>query len=378
MRLIYSLFALLILSAMPIASQAQMIEIPQKVNTPRPYSPMCQTTQTIGLTQITVHYSRPRVTDERYGRKLDRSGNIWGNLVPYSTPENPNVWRAGANENTIIAFSDDVKIEGHDIAKGMYGLHMLIYEGDSATIIFSKSHTSWGSFSYRQSEDVLRVNVKMKEAHYAESLTYDFINISTKTAEVALHWERKRIPFEVEVDVDSVVMENFRQELRSSAGFDWRGWYGAANYAFQNGIYTEEALDWASQSVRMEKRFENMQLLGQLQEAMGMEKEAKNTIEEALSDARGIELYSYASDLNAQGKKERAEEITKLNYKKHPKDWVANLGMAEMNEGKKELLEALKFYQKSLADAPKPNQSQILVHIGRVQKKIKKEKEKKK
>ena len=100
--------------------------------------------QRIALTDITVNYHRPLVK----GRK------IWGGLVPYGK-----VWRAGANENTTIEFSDPVSVEGKSLDKGTYGLHM-IPNPDSWTVIFSKTNTGWGSYSYDQKDDALRVTVK--------------------------------------------------------------------------------------------------------------------------------------------------------------------------------------------------------------------------
>src|SRR5258708_2265933 len=99
--------------------------------------------QRIGLTDITVAYHRALVG----GRK------VWDGLVPYGQ-----VWRAGANENTTIEFSEPVSIEGHSLARGTYGLHM-IPTADAWTIIFSKASTAWGAFSYDQNEDALRVSV---------------------------------------------------------------------------------------------------------------------------------------------------------------------------------------------------------------------------
>jgi len=80
---------------------------------------------------------------------------IWGTLVPYGQ-----VWRARANENTTIAFSDPVMIEGKPLEKGTYGLHMIPTE-NNWSIIFSKNATSWGAFTYDQKEDALRVTVNM-------------------------------------------------------------------------------------------------------------------------------------------------------------------------------------------------------------------------
>src|SRR2546430_14737812 len=106
---------------------------------PRP-SQHAVLTQRIGITDITVNYHRPAVN----GRK------IWGGLVPYGE-----VWRAGANENTTVSFTSDVKVGGAALAAGTYGLHM-IPSAQDWTIIFSKMSVAWGSFTYDQTEDALR------------------------------------------------------------------------------------------------------------------------------------------------------------------------------------------------------------------------------
>ena len=103
-----------------------------------------------------------------------------------------------------------------------------------------------------------------------------------------------------------------------------------------------------------------------------MEKEAKKTINEALSNARSIDLFSYASDLEAQGLTERSNEITKLNYKRHSKDWVANMGMALLKEKEGKPIDAIKMLQTALGDAPKPNKLMIASHVKRIQKSIQK------
>ena len=112
---------------------------PTELNIPR-VSQRGTVSQRIGLTDITITYHRPAVG----GRE------IWGKTVPYGK-----VWRAGANENTTITFSDDVSVEGKPLAAGTYGLHA-IPDKDQWTVIFSKNSTSWGSFSYDEKEDALR------------------------------------------------------------------------------------------------------------------------------------------------------------------------------------------------------------------------------
>src|SRR5262249_44033523 len=114
-----------------------------ELNLPR-ISQHGETSQTIGISTVTIKYSRP----------LANGREVWGKIVPYGK-----VWRSGANENTTITFSDDATIEGKALPAGTYGLHM-IPDKDQWTIIFSKNSTSWGSFSYDQKEDALRVTVK--------------------------------------------------------------------------------------------------------------------------------------------------------------------------------------------------------------------------
>ncbi len=189
--------------------------------------------QVIGLSKVKVVYSRPAVKDRV----------VWGNLVPYNAP-----WRAGANENTTITFSDNVKIEGKELAAGTYGLHMIPTEKDWE-IAFSTNSTAWGSFSYDPAQDALRVKVTPKKSdHFYELLTYTFDEVDAESAVCALQWADKKIPFKVEVDVHSVVLASLRNELQTQAGFTWIGWNEAANYCLRNDINHKEALGWATRS----------------------------------------------------------------------------------------------------------------------------------
>src|SRR5215471_15197809 len=157
--------------------------------------------QRIALTDITVNYHRPLVN----GRK------IWGGLVPYGK-----VWRTGANENTTIEFSDAVSVEGKPLAKGIYGLHM-IPNPDSWTVIFSKTNTAWGSYSYKQDEDALRVNVKAKPlAEQKEALEFDFENLKPTSTAVTMKWEKLGVPFTVSVNDADQTLQNIRAQLKGA------------------------------------------------------------------------------------------------------------------------------------------------------------------
>ena len=152
--------------------------------------------QTIGVdTKITIEYSRPGVK----GRK------IWGDLVPYGMAEGnkyskdkPFPWRAGANENTTIEFSKDVMVEGHKLAAGKYGIHMIPSEKDWV-IIFSNDNAAWGSFSYDETHDALRITVTPFEAPFEEWLSYGFDNLDGTKATAFLYWEKLKVPFNISV-----------------------------------------------------------------------------------------------------------------------------------------------------------------------------------
>lgn len=214
----------------------------QLTTTPR-VSQKAAAMQTIGMTNVKVIYHRPAAK----GRE------IWGKLVPNGT-----VWRAGANENTVIKFSTDVTIEGEKLSAGIYGLH-IIPDETSCTVIFSNNSTSWGSFSYNQTEDALRVEAKlMPAAHNYEFLTFDFDNIERTSANCNLIWGDKKVVFEIATDVDGVVITNLRNELRDRAGWTWQGWNEAAAYCLQNEVNLTEGLQWATRSVFMNPNPVNM------------------------------------------------------------------------------------------------------------------------
>ena len=155
-------------------------------------SPRVFKTQTIGLTDVTISYSRPGVK----GRK------IWGGLVPYNK-----VWRAGANEATKLTFSTDVWIEGKKFPAGSYSFFIIPYEKKDWTIIFNKVADQWGAFEYNEAEDFARFSVKPQATNFQEWLTYNFTNMKVNekgknSAVLSLAWEKVRVPFTIEVNVN--------------------------------------------------------------------------------------------------------------------------------------------------------------------------------
>src|SRR5205814_4142571 len=248
--------------------------------------------QRIALTDITVNYHRPLVN----GRK------IWGGLVPYGK-----VWRAGANENTTIEFSDPVFVEGKPSAKGSYGLHMIPNQ-DSWTVIFSKTNTGWGSYSYEQKEDALRVNVKPRPlAETKEALEFEFESLKPTSTAATLKWEKLGVPFTVSVNDADQTLQNIRAQLKGRGQFTWQALDEGAQFCLTRKTNLDEALRWADASIQNEERFDNLSTKADILKALNRPDEAKAAWNRALEIATAVQLYSYGRRL--QGEKRDAEAM---------------------------------------------------------------------
>src|SRR6267142_349355 len=292
--------------------------------------------QRIGLTDITITYHRPVAG----GRE------IWGKTVPYGK-----VWRAGANENTTITFSDDVSVEGKPLAAGTYGLHT-IPDKDQWTIIFSKNSTSWGSFSYDEKEDALRVNVKPQTEQSFEPVTYTFDDIKPDSAAATLRWEKIAVPFRISVDVKDVVLRSIKNELRSVGGFTWAGYDEAAQWCLDNNYHLEEALKWEDTSIQNEDRFENWETKSRILEAMGRKDDAAKTLATAINKASAIQLYSYARGLQRQGNAKRAFELYPQVPKKDASHWISHLALSRVASNSGDFPTATKEMTQAISAAP--------------------------
>lgn len=342
----------------------------QSVTTPRPISPAAELKQTIGLSQVTVKYSRPRLTLNG----VDRTDKIWGTQVPFGLTNlgfgtaTKAPWRAGANENTVITFSDDVKIEGKTLPAGKYGFHIIVYEGNKATLIFSKNNTSWGSFYYDENEDALRVDITTKEIPKTEVLTYEFTEMGANFGVLALSWEKKQFPFKLEFDVQKIVLQNFRNELRSTASFTWQGFNDAATYCLQNQINYEEAVKWSDSSIRLSRNFNNLTTKAQLLIAMGQKNEGEKIFDDAVAVATQNEINNLGYQLLGQKNYPLAIKYLTINTQKYPTDANSfdSLGEAYKLAGDKE--NAVKNLKKSLTLNPPPavkaNSEKLLKELG--------------
>jgi Protein of unknown function (DUF2911)/Tetratricopeptide repeat len=311
-------------------------------------------TQRIGITDITVNYHRPLVN----------SRQIWGKVVPYGE-----VWRAGANENTTVTFTDPVTIEGQPLDKGTYGLHMIPGE-NQWTVIFSKMSTAWGSFSYKQDEDALRVTVKPQAADFHEALTYDFDDVKPDSTVVTLRWEKVGVPFKVAVKVDDIVEASLPRQLRGLNQYYWESWDDLANYYLTNKIHLDEALKDEDKSIQAEERFDNLLNKSLILEAMGRKDDAATSRSKALEKASAQQLYFYGRQLQGEKKQDEAFALYRSNAKKFPDYWTSHVGLARVYSGQGDFDKAVKEIQAALAGVPDDaNKSNLEKYVKRLQSK---------
>jgi hypothetical protein len=319
-------------------------------------------TQGIGPVRINITYNSP---DVHGPQGEDRRGKIWGTLVPYGLADlgfgtcgKECPWRGGANENTVFTVSHDVTVEGQPLPAGSYGLHF-IPEANEWTVIFSKNHTSWGSYFYDAKEDALRVKVKPSKSEYHEWLTYEFTDRKADRATVALKWEELQVPFTVAVpNVTDLYFDQVRRELRSSPGFTWQNWNAAAQFALQTEKNLDEGLRWAERAVNPQvggqETFGTLSTLAALQSANGKADDARKTMERAIAlpSVSAGEVHQFGRQLQTQGKNEDAMKIFEANAKRFPNQWPVNVGLARGHMGLGRKAEALAAARAAMSQAP--------------------------
>ena len=354
-RKLASILALLAVTASAAATQP--VTLPPSGNNQR-----ASVTQHIGLVTVTIEYSSPRVVSPA---GENRRGKIWGGLVPYGIYDlgfngRRGPWRAGANENTVFTVSHPVKVQGQPLPAGRYGLHMIADEREF-TVIFSKNSSSWGSFTYDEAEDALRVRSVPEKAPYREWLSYEFVERKPDRATVTLEWEELRIPFTVEVEnAPALYVENLRKELRGAAGFTWQAWIAAAQYCLQENRNLEEALRWADTSISEpfvgQENFTTLSTKAQILEKLSRNKEAADVMAKALDlpGAQPVEIHMYGRRLLTAGRKADALAVFQKNQKRFGDAWPVHVGLARIYSAMGDYKTALKHAEIALGQAPDP------------------------
>ncbi|HWO20507.1 MAG TPA: DUF2911 domain-containing protein [Kofleriaceae bacterium] len=336
-----------VLAAAATTAHAQRLTMPEE-------SPAARVEQTVGLTQIAVTYHRPAVN----GRA------VWGQLVPYGE-----VWRSGANENTLVSFSSDVKIGGKPLRAGTYGLHT-IPTAKEWTVIFSTVTTAWGSFSYDQKEDALRVTVTPRPLPgFEERLAFRFDEPSTTKVTLTLAWEKLAVPIAIEVDTPKVVMASMRAELRGSAGFNPDSFVQAASYWVRNGGPLDEALKLVDRSVSAKPTYAGLMARAEILEKQGNAAGAKEARAKAQPLATENDLNLVGYGLLREKKVDAAIAVFRDVVQRYPQSWNAQDSLGEALAIKGDKAGAIAAYEKARAMAADPTQKKrIEQEIARLKK----------
>lgn len=258
-RLTVLAFAALAAAAVPALAQAPLA-LPAA-------SPAASLAQTIGTTELTLKYSRPGVK----GRA------IWGGLVPYDQP-----WRTGANEATTFTCSDDVTVEGQPLPAGSYAI-VTVPGKDQWAVAFSRQKNLWRGAAYDPKEDQVRVTVKPQAADAVEWMQFTFDPASANETDLALRWEKLRVPVRVAVDVNAKVVKDCRAAVAAAAADDWRTPYRAANWCFDNGQAADEAATWGAKALAMKENFQTLSLAAKMAAKAGRTKEAVDRMTKAVA-----------------------------------------------------------------------------------------------
>ncbi len=340
MRHLLSRIALAMACAAPLAAQAPQLVLPKA-------SPRASVGQTVGLTEITITYDRPAVNERE----------VWGKLVPYDS-----VWRAGANENTVIDFSSPVAFGGKDVPAGRYGLHMIPTQGEW-TVILSRQANAWGSFSYQPSEDVVRVTTTPQPSESQERLAYTFDAPGLDSVVATLRWEKLAVPITIRVDEKRVVADSLREQLRGFPRFFWQPWNQAAAWCVANGVNLDEAATWADNSIAINENFNNLRVKAALLEKRGDQTQAAELRRRSFEIAGENDWNTYGYLLMGQGKMDSAIAVFRKNTKTYPKSWNAydSLGEAYAKKGDKK--QAIELYSKAHSLARDPTQKKRIAAI---------------
>lgn len=331
-----------------------------------------EVSQWIGPVRISISYNSPNVTGP--GGE-DRRGKIWGGAAHYGLATFPIgnrdiPWRAGANENTTIAFSHDVLVNGKPLKAGTYGFFIIVDNDKPWTLIFSRTNQAWGSFWYEKKDDALRVEANPIDAPHTEWLTYGFDDREPNRAVAYLQWESKRVSFEIKVsDITAIYLASIREDLKGAKGMIYYNWLWAAQFCRQNNVNLEEGLMWAERAVSDpffgKRTFETLLTKASMLEKLGRSNEAEKTIDEAvnLPGASVQEIHNYARGLQFQGKNERALQIFKQNRKLHPEDkFITLLGLARGYTAVSDKRNAIKYWRLVIESLPE-DQKKICHHM---------------
>ena len=296
----------IMLSAALLVCSSISIAIAQ-VTTPRP-SQKATVMQRIGVTDVTITYSRPAVkgrkifgdaTPEQAAKQTGEATLDDQNVRPKDAVIVPwgHVWRTGANEATTFVVTDDVVINGQKLAAGSYSLHT-IPNKDDWTIVFNGTANQWGSFNYDPAKDTLRVRTKPQWLDQSQEwLEYSFDPVTENSAQVNIRWEKVNVPFTIVIpDVNATTLAHLKTAVSSAKADDWRTPMQAGNWVLTNNTQSDDAtgMEWLDQSIKIKETFQNLSAKANALYRAGKKEEAFALGEQAIQKGKADKVDTAA------------------------------------------------------------------------------------
>lgn len=232
-------------------------------------SPACKIEQRVGLTDVTIEYSRPGVKERK----------IFGDLVPYNK-----VWRFGANKNTLITFSTDVTIDGKELKAGTYSVFATPNK-EEWTVAFNTDTEQWGAGNYTSEKDALSMKVKPEEVKKHESFTLMIGDIHVDHATICMVWDNVKIKIPFKIKTDQIAMANIESAIKEGKDLDVV-YYMAARYFHSSKKDVKTAMEYIEKSLNVKEGFKCLFLKAQILEEEGKNKEAIDAAEKAMKLAQ--------------------------------------------------------------------------------------------
>lgn len=246
-----------------------------QIATPQP-SPKSTLEQIVGISEITVDYSRPAT----------RGRQIFGSLVPYGK-----VWRTGANSNTKVTFNSDVSIEGQTVPKGAYALYTIPNKSDWEIILYTDSD-NWGTpRTWDESKVAAKFRVPTMKVPNTESFTINISDINMGGALMNISWATTKVSFKVSVPTNELVTKSINEVMEGPSASDYAS---AARFYFDSGKDTEKALEWMNKALELGgEKFWLLRQKSLMEAKLGDYKQATKTAKRSLKLAKEAKNDDY-------------------------------------------------------------------------------------
>jgi len=264
-----------------------------QIQTPAP-SPSSTLEQKVGLTDVTVKYSRPAM----------KGRTIFGDLVPYGA-----IWRTGANQNTVITFSDDVTVKGKELKAGSYAIYTRPNEA-VWEVFFYTTTDNWGTpQEWDASKVAATVKVETEEIPMPiESFTITIDDLYNNGAALGIMWENTYVGVDFVVPTVDKAMKSIQETMANKEDLQANDYFAAGSYYFSEGVNMEQAKEWVDKAVEMDggKAYWMMRTQSLIYAKMGDKKEAIAAAKRSLAAAQAAGNQDYVK-MNKDSLKEWAK-----------------------------------------------------------------------